>query len=235
MELLGDVVEWFGDRASWRGSDGLVHLVAQHVWLSAVAIGIASAIALPIGLGLGHARRGEVFAVNVANIGRALPSFAVLVFSLQVLSIGTGPALVALVVLAAPVMITNSYVAMAAVDDDPRDAARGMGMTRWQLFRRVELPLAVPLVMAGVRTAAVQVVATATLAALVGYGGLGLLILRGLRTRDNVEVFAAALSVAMLALVTEVLLALAQRALTPRGIRRSVDAPVLAPLPDPII
>ena len=235
MELLRDVVEWFGDRASWRGSDGLVHLVAQHVWLSAVAIGFASAIALPIGLGLGHARRGEVFAVNVANIGRALPSFAVLVFALQVLSIGTGPALVALVVLAVPVMVTNSFVAMAAVDDDQRDAARGIGMTRWQLFCRVELPLAIPLVMAGVRTAAVQVVATATLAALVGYGGLGLLILRGLRTRDNVEVFAAALSVAVLALVTEVLLGLAQRVLTPRGIRRSVHAPVLAPLPDPII
>lgn len=235
MALLRDVVEWFGDRASWRGSDGLVHLLAQHVWLSAVAIGIACAIALPIGLGLGHARRGEVFAVNVANIGRALPSFAVLVFALQVLSIGTGPALVALVVLAVPVMVTNSYVAMASVDADPREAARGMGMTRWQLFRRVELPLAIPLVMAGVRTAAVQVVATATLAALVGYGGLGQLIVRGLRTRDNVEVFAAAFSVAVLALVTEVALALAQRALTPRGIRRSADAHVLAPLPDPII
>lgn len=235
MELLRDVVVWFGDRASWRGSDGLVHLLAQHLWLSAVAIGIACATALPIGLGLGHARRGEVFAVNVANIGRALPSFAVLVFALQILSIGTGPALVALVVLAVPVMVTNSYVAMAAVDDDPREAARGMGMTRWQLFSRVELPLAIPLVMAGVRTAAVQVVATATLAALVGYGGLGLLILRGLRTRDNVEVFAAALSVAVLALLTEILLGMLQRLVTPRGLRRSGDAPVLASLPDPMI
>lgn len=235
MGLLRDVATWLGDRASWRGSDGLVHLLAQHVWLSAVAVAVAAAIALPIGLGLGHARRGEVFAVNVANIGRALPSFAVLVFALQLLSIGTGPALVALVVLAVPVMVTNAYVAMASVDDDPREAARGMGMTGGQLFWRVELPLAVPLVMAGVRTAAVQVVATATLAALVGYGGLGLLILRGLRTRDNVEVFAAALVVAVLALVTEVVLALLQRVLTPRGIRRAADAPILAPLPDPII
>lgn len=235
MELLRDVVEWFGDRASWRGSDGLVHLVAQHVWLSAVAVAISCAIALPVGLGLGHARRGEVFAVNVANIGRALPSFAVLVFALQLLSIGTGPALVALVVLAVPVMVTNAYVAMSGVDDDPREAARGIGMSAWQLFRGVELPLAIPLVMAGVRTAAVQVVATATLAALVGYGGLGLLILRGLRTRDEVEVFAAAVAVAVLALATEVLLAILQRVLTPRGIRRRTEAPVLAPVTDPLI
>jgi osmoprotectant transport system permease protein len=125
-------------------------------------------------------------------------------------------------------MLTNCYVAMAGVEDDPREAARGMGMTGWQLFRRVELPLALPVVLAGVRTAAVQVVATATLAALVGYGGLGLLILRGLRTGDDVEVFAAALVVAVLALVTEVGLALLQRLLTPRGIRRrAVPVPVI--------
>jgi osmoprotectant transport system permease protein len=228
MGFLSDVATYLGDKASWRGSDGLVHLLAQHVWLSAIAVLIACAIALPIGLGLGHVRKGEVFAVNVANIGRALPSFAVLVFALQLLHIGTGPALVALVVLAVPVVLTNAFVAMAGVEDDAREAARGMGMTGWQLFRRVELPLATPLVMAGVRTAAVQVVATATLAALVGYGGLGLLILRGLRTRDNVEVFAAALAVAVLALLTEGLLALAQRLVTPRGIRRQ-------PAPDPVI
>lgn len=229
MGFLGDVATWLGDRANWRGSDGLVHLLGEHVSISLWAIAIACAIALPIGLGLGHLRRGEVVAVNVANIGRALPSFAVLVIALQIMSIGRGPALVALVLLAVPVMITNAYVAMTSVEDDPREAARGMGMTRWQLFRRVELPLAVPLVMAGVRTAAVQVVATATLAALVGYGGLGLLILRGLRTRDHVEVFAAALVVAVLALLTEILLAVAQRLLTPRGVRR-LD---LAPAPDP--
>jgi len=145
----------------------------------------------------------------------------VVLFALQLLSIGTGPALVALVVLAIPPIVTNGYVAMAGVDDDARDVARGMGMTRLQLFRRVEVPLAMPLVMAGVRTAAVQVVATATLAALVGYGGLGLLILRGLRTRDTVEVFAAAFAVAVLSLLTELVLAALQRALTPRGIRLS--------------
>jgi osmoprotectant transport system permease protein len=224
MTFLGDVATYLGDKASWRGSDGFTHLLYEHVWISIVATVVAAAIALPIGLGLGHARRGEVLAVNVANIGRALPSFAVLVFALQLMSIGTGPALVALVVLAVPPMVTNSYVGVSGVDDDAREAARGMGMTGLQVFRKVEVPLAVPLVMAGVRTAAVQVVATATLAALVGYGGLGLLILRGLRTRDTVEVFAAAFVVAVLALLTEAALAVLQRALTPRGAR---PAPVI--------
>lgn len=235
MGLLGDVATFFGDRESWRGSDGLTHLLAQHLWISVVAMAIACAIALPIGLVLGHLRRGEAIAVNVANIGRAMPSFAVLVIALQVLSIGTGPALAALVVLAIPPMVTNSYVGLTGVEDEAREAARGMGMTGWQMFRRVELPLGIPLIMTGVRTAAVQVVATATLAALVGYGGLGLLILRGLRTRNDVEVVAAASTVAVLALVTELGLAFAQQRLTPRGIRRIDDAPPLTPLPEPLI
>jgi osmoprotectant transport system permease protein len=235
MSFLADVVRFLGDRAHWRGTSGLTHLLAQHVTISVMAIVAALAIALPVGLGLGHLRRGEVFAVNVANVGRAMPSFAVLVLALQVTHIGRTPALIALVLLAVPPIVTNAFVAMAGVEDDAREAARGMGMTGTQLFRRVELPLAVPLVMAGVRTAAVQVVATATLAALVGYGGLGLLILRGLRTRDNVEVFAAALAVAVLALATELVLSALQRILTPRGIRRREDAPALAPLPEPII
>ena len=234
MQFLGEVASYFNDRANWRGSSGLTHLLWQHVWISAEAVVIALAIALPVGLGFGHVRRGELFAVNVANIGRAMPSFAVLVIALQLTSIGEGPALIALVLLAVPPVITNSFVAMSSVDDDVREAARGMGMTGAQLLRRVELPMAVPLVMAGVRTAAVQVVATATLAALVGYGGLGLLIVRGLRTRDNVEVFAAALTVAVLALLTEIALSAVQRALTPRGIRGG-DAPALAPLPERLI
>jgi osmoprotectant transport system permease protein len=231
IEFLRDVASFFNDRVSWRGSSGLLHLLGQHVSISLEAMVLALVLALPVGLGLGHARRGEVFAVNVANIGRALPSFAVLVLALQVTSIGRAPALIALVLLAVPPIVTNAFVAMAGVDDDARESARGMGMTGSQVFRRVELPLAVPLVMAGVRTAAVQVVATATLAALVGYGGLGLLILRGLRTRNDVVVFAAALTVAVLALLTEVSLSVLQRVLTPRGIRTVAEAaPPLAPI-----
>jgi osmoprotectant transport system permease protein len=214
MSFLAEVVAWFGDRANWRGNSGLVQLTWEHVTISVVAMLIAMAVALPLGLMLGHLGRGGVVAINVSNVGRAVPSFAVLVFALQLSSIGTTPTLVALVVLAVPPMVTNSYVGVREVDGDMKESARGMGMTGRQVFLGVELPVALPLVMAGVRTAAVQVVATATLAALVGYGGLGALIVLGLRTGDNVEVFAGALAVAVLALVAEMGLGLAQRALT---------------------
>ncbi len=219
MAFVLEVTRWFGDRANWRGETGLGNLVIEHLTVSAVAMALAMVVALPLGLGLGHLGRGGVVAVNVANVGRAVPSFAVLVIALQLSSIGTTPTVVALVALAVPPMVTNCWVGMRQVDADVREAARGMGMTGRQLFRSVELPLALPVVMAGVRTAAVQVVATATLAALVGYGGLGELIVLGLRTGDDVEVFAGAATVAVLALVTEVGLGLAQRALTAEPLR----------------
>lgn len=236
MELLGEVVGWFGDRANWRGASGLVHLGWEHVVVSAAAMAMAMAMALPLGLTLGHLGRGGVVAVNVSNVGRALPSFAVLVIALQLSSIGTTPTLVALTLLAIPPMVTNSYVGIREVDAETREAARAMGMTARQVFLGVELPVAVPLVMAGVRTAAVQVVATATLAALVGYGGLGALILLGLRTGDNVDVFAGAVAVAVLALATELGLALVQRALTPQALRRRLtsDQRAEAAVPQPI-
>ncbi len=221
MGFLADVLAWFNDRANWRGEAGLANLIGEHLWVCAVAMAVALAVALPLGLVLGHLGRGGVVAINVSNVGRALPSFAVLVIALQLSSIGTTPALVALVALAIPPMVTNSYVGVRGVDADLVESARGMGMTRRQLFLAVELPLALPLVMAGVRTAAVQVVGTATLAALVGYGGLGALVILGLRTGDNVEVFAGALAVAVLALVTEVVLGRVQRALNPAPLRRA--------------
>lgn len=236
MELLEEVVAWFGDRANWRGASGLVHLGWEHVVVSAAAMAMAMAMALPLGLTLGHLGRGGVLAVNVSNVGRALPSFAVLVIALQLSSIGTTPTLVALTLLAIPPMVTNSYVGIREVDGETTEAARAMGMTGRQVFLGVELPVAVPLVMAGVRTAAVQVVATATLAALVGYGGLGALILLGLRTGDNVDVFAGAVAVAVLALATELGLALVQRALTPQALRRRLtsDERAEAVVPRPI-
>ncbi|MBW3575025.1 MAG: ABC transporter permease subunit [Actinobacteria bacterium] len=220
MDLLLDVVVWFGDRANWRGDNGLLHLTVEHVVVSAAALALAMALALPVGLVLGHLGRGGVVAVNAANVGRAVPSFAVLVIALQLSSIGVTPTVVALVALAVPPMVTNSWVGVRHVDDDVREAARGMGMTGVQLFRTVELPLALPVVMAGVRTAAVQVVATAALAAVVGYGGLGALILLGLRTGDNVEIVAGSATVAALALITEIGLGLVQRGLTAEPLRR---------------
>ena len=215
MGFLADVAAFFGDRASWRGDNGLTQLIAEHLAISVAAMAVAMALALPLGLVLGHLGRGEMVAINVSNVGRALPSFAVLVIALQLSSIGVTPTMVALVLLAVPPMVTNSFVGVRSVDADMVEAGRAMGMTGQQVFAGAELPAALPLIMAGIRTAAVQVVATATLAALVGFGGLGALILVGLRTGDNVEVFSGALAVTILAMATELGLGWLQRRLGP--------------------
>lgn len=219
MSFLGAVVRWFADPAHWQGPDGVPNRLLEHVAMSGAATLTACAIALPLGLALGHYGRGGFLAINVSNIGRALPSFAILVIALQATGIGARPAFVALVALAVPPIVTNSYVGMRAVDADLKDAARGLGMRGSQVLLRVELPLAVPVVMAGVRTAGVQVVATATLAALVAWGGLGRFIVDGLGRRDFVMVFAGALLVAALSSATEAVLAGVQWLVTPRGLR----------------
>jgi osmoprotectant transport system permease protein len=217
MGFLGDVFDWFTTSAHWHGPNGLPQRVGEHVVLSAVAIGITVVVALPIGIALGHRRRGGTVAAAVANTGRAIPSFALLVLALKIFGLGTTPTYIALVVLAIPPMLVNAYVGISEVDADLRDAARGMGMTGWQVLRRVELPLGLPLVMAGVRTGAVQVVATATLAAFIGEGGLGRYIVDGRAVQDNVTVFAGAFVVALLSVLTEVGLGAVQKAVTPRG------------------
>jgi osmoprotectant transport system permease protein len=186
--------------------------------LSAGSVLIAVILTIPIALVLGHLGRGGFLAVNVANIGRAIPSFAVLVFANQIThDIGFKPALIALVALAAPPIFTNTYVGVRGIEADVRESARGMGMTGRQMLTRVEAPLAMPVIMAGVRTAAVQVVATATLAALIAGGGLGRYIVDGIAQIDYVQVFAGALLVAVFAVVTEVVLERVERRLTPGG------------------
>jgi len=217
MGLVGDVVSWFGDGDHWTGPNGVIHRVGEHVVLSLVALLIGCAIALPIGIVLGHRQRGGTVAAAVANTGRAIPSFAVLVLALKIWGLGATPTYIALVVLAVPPILVNAYVGLAEVDDDIRDAARGMGMSGRQALWRVELPLAAPLVMAGVRTGAVQVVATATLAAFIGEGGLGRLIVDGRAVQDQAMVLAGAVVVAVLSIATELGLGALQRAVTPRG------------------
>ena len=242
MSFLADVLAWFTTASHWQGEAGVPHRLFEHVAMSAAAVLAAAAVALPAGTWLGHRGRGGWLVLNLANVGRAVPSLAILALAQQAIGLsgwpgfGARPALIALVALAVPPLVSSAYVGMREVDVDVREAARGMGMTGGQLLRRVELPLALPLVMAGVRTAAVQVVATATLAALVGYGGLGALILLGLRTGDNVDVFASAVAVAVLALATELGLALVQRALTPQALRRRLtsDQRAEAAVPRPI-
>jgi osmoprotectant transport system permease protein len=176
-------------------------------------------IALPLGALLGHFGIAEALANNVSNIGRAIPSFAILVIAVQVFGIGAAPAFAALVALAVPPVFTNSYVGVHEVDPDLREASRGMGMTDLQVLFRLEMPIALPVIMAGVRTSGVNVVATATLAALVAWGGLGRFIVDGLSQRDFVQLFAGALLVAALSLAAEGLLASLQRLATPAGLR----------------
>lgn len=229
MDFLGDVGDWFGDGSHWTGNDGVVHRLSEHVQISIVSIIAAALIALPIGFLIGHVRKGGLVAVNVSNIGRALPSFALLILMVQIFGlgetsgslafIGSFPTFIVLVALAIPPMLTNTYVGMASVDPEVREAARGMGMSGHQLLRGVEVPIALPLVWAGIRTAAIAVVATATLAAYTGWGGLGRFIIDGLSTQDNVQVFAGALLVALLAIVFEFSLAGLQYLTVSRGLR----------------
>jgi len=208
IDFLASVVAWFADPAHWRGEDGIPTRLFEHVQLSGAAVAIAAAIALPLGLYLGHTGRGGFVAINVANLGRALPSLALIALGLVAsialgLGLGFWPTLFALVPLALPPILTNTFVAVRAVDRDTIEAARGMGLRETQILREVELPLALPLILGGMRTAAVNVVATATLGALVAGGALGRYIVDGLALQEYDRLFAGALLVAVLAIATE--------------------------------
>lgn len=222
MEFLADALAFFTTAAHWWGSDGILHRTQEHVVMSALSLLTAMALALPVGLVLGHTGRGGSLAINLSNLGRAVPSFAIIVLTASIVGIGAKPAFIALVALAVPPMVTNTYTAIRGVDDEVREAAVGMGLTGGQVLRRVEVPMGLPLIMAGIRTSGVQVVATATLAALVGWGGLGRYIIDGLATRDFVEVFAGAVLVAVLSLLVEIALGLLQRAVVPAGLAARV-------------
>ena len=219
MAFLADAFAWFTTAANWWGSDGMLHRIQEHVGMSAAALATAMLIALPLGLVLGHTGRGGPVAVNLSNHGRAVPSFAIIVLMASIVGIGAKPAYIALVALAVPPMVTNTYTAIRGVDRDVRQAAEGMGLTGRQVLARVEIPMGLPLMMAGIRTSAVQVVATATLAALVGWGGLGRYIIDGLATRDFQEVFAGAVLVAILSLLVEIGLSVLQRVIVPSGLQ----------------
>jgi osmoprotectant transport system permease protein len=219
MNFANQVLQWFLNGAHWQGDGGIPHRTFEHLTMSGAAVLTAALIALPVGIAIGHFGRGGLLAINISNIGRAVPSFAVLVIAVELVGIGALPAYIALVALAIPPMVTNSYIGMREVDADVREAARGMGMRERALLLRVELPIALPLIMAGIRTSAVNVVATATLAALVAWGGLGRFIVDGFGLQDYPMMFAGAILVALLSLIVEFSLAGAQRLSTPAGLR----------------
>ncbi|MFN2625536.1 MAG: ABC transporter permease [Mycobacteriales bacterium] len=230
MKLLAATLRWFTDSAHWSGADGIPYRLGEHLLITATAVLIASVIAIPLGVLLGHRGRGGFLAINVSNIGRAIPTFAVLVlFAASPIGFGNRATVIALAIFALPPVLTNTYVGMRGVDPDVRESAVGMGMTRAQLIRRVELPLARPLVLTGLRTSTVQVVATATLAAVVGGGGLGRFVVDGFGQQDQVMLLAGALLVAGLSLAVELAMGAVQRAVTP-GRRTALDRPGAAAL-----
>jgi osmoprotectant transport system permease protein len=229
MDVVSEVLKWLTDPAQWSGPGGIPVRTLQHVWYSLLATGIAAAVALPIGIAIGHTGRGGLVAVNLTNLGRAIPSLGIIILMFTLVGFGIVPVLVALVALAVPPIVTNSYVGVRSVDRDVREAAEGMGMRGRQVLWQVELPVAMPLIMAGIRTSAVQVVATATLAAFVGLGGLGRYLIDGLSQRDLAQVVGGAILVALLSLVAELLLGRVQALVVSRGLaERGADAAVRA-------
>ena len=218
LHVFGDALQFVFDERRL-----ILEKTWEHLLLSGAALAIATAIALPLGVWLGHLHRGSFLAVNVANLGRALPSLAVIAVGFVFLGVGFWSVALALVVLAVPPILTNTYVAVDGVQTDAVEAARGMGMTRRQIVTRVELPLALPLIFAGIRTATVFVVATATIAAVAGGGGLGDIIVN--QAGYGLEgVVGAALCVSALALLADAAVGLLQRFLTPAGLRAEARA-----------
>lgn len=232
MEFFGEVVAWFGGERQWAGADSIPVRLGEHLVLSAIPFIVAALIGLPIAAWVGHTGRGGAVAINVTNIGRAIPSLAIMALAAMLLNrflvdiglrreAGEITTMVAMAALAIPPIVTNTYVGISEVERDFVEAARGMGMSGFQVLRRVELPLALPVILAGMRTAAVQVVATATLGAVFGTGGLGRYIIDGIAQRNSPEVFAGALIVATLSILTELTFAFIQRRLVSPGVARA--------------
>jgi osmoprotectant transport system permease protein len=231
VEILTDAVAWFADPATWSGVNGIPNRLFEHVWVSALSVLVALVVAVPAGLAIGHTGRGSFITVSVANLGRSIPSYALLLIFFTIVNrVGFAPAIPALVLLAIPPILTNTYVALREVDRDTVEAGRAMGMRELQLLRRVELPIAIPAIVTGVRIAAVQVVATATLAALVGGGALGRYIVDGFALQRYDQLVGGALLVALLALLTERLFTWVEGRLVSPGLRRgtTVEAEILS-------
>ncbi|MDP5184023.1 ABC transporter permease [Blastococcus sp. BMG 814] len=207
MTGFGDAVVYLNDPFNWTRPGGLLDLLVEHLAVSGAAVLAALVLALPLGIALGTSGRGGGAVVVLSNVSRAVPTLALLtLFAVSPIGFGNRATAIALAVFAFPPILTNTYVGFRGVDGDVREAARAMGMTRGQVLRRVDLPLALPLVMTGVRTAAVQVVATAGLAALVGGGGLGRVVNLGFGQQDYGLIIAGAILIAALALLTELVL-----------------------------
>jgi osmoprotectant transport system permease protein len=225
MDILAATAQWLADPAHWQGPNGIPLRLGEHVALSAISLLLAALVAMPLGLWVGHTGRLSWFVVSSANAWRALPSFAVIglliPFTTLVdpnLGFTLYPTLVAMIVLAGPPILVNSYQGVAGVDRDLVEAARGMGMSGRQILLGLEMPVALPVLATGMRSAAVQVIATATLGATFGFGGLGRYIVLGDANQDNGELFGGVVLVAALALGTLALFVLLERRLASPGL-----------------
>jgi len=212
--------EYLSDPFNWSGPEGIWARIIQHIWYTFAALGLSAAIALPVGLRIGHTRRGAFLAINLGNAARALPSLGLLMIAVLLTDqIGFLPVLIALVALGIPPILASTYAGLSGVDPATIDAARGMGMTGQEILTKVEVPIAMPLIISGLRGATLQIVSTATIAALVSLGGLGRYVVDGLKLRDFPQMFTGALLVALLAILLDVIFAVIGRAVVSDGLR----------------
>ncbi len=218
MEVFLEGLLWLVDSEHWSGHNAIPLRVREHVLYAVTALAAGAAIAVPVGLWTGHTGRLGNVAINVGNLGRAIPDLGIVAIAAVLIGFGILPVILALTALAIPPLLTNTYTAVRGVDAEVRDAAVGMGFTGWRLLRQVEIPLALPLIFAGVRVSTVQVIATATISGFIGRaGGLGRYIFDGLALLDIPRVVAGAVLVALLGVLADVGLARLQRAVTPKG------------------
>ena len=220
MSLLSDVATFLGDGTHWQmgDPDSIPSRLLEHLEYTGLALAIAAVIAIPVGLYIGHTGKGAFLAINAGNAGRALPTLGLLSLVVIIVGIGLVPVIVALVVLAIPPLLTATYAGLRAVDRATIDAARGQGMREGQILLRTEVPMALPILMSGVRGATLQVVATATVAAYVALGGFGRFLIDGLAVRDYPQVVGGAILVATLAIVIDLILAGVQRLVVSPGV-----------------
>lgn len=211
MSNLSDTIDWLKDPAHHSGADGIPHRVVEHLGYTALAIGVAAAIAIPLGLYIGHSGRLQSAAVALTGAMRALPTLGLLTFAVLLTGIGLTSPIFVLVVLSVPPLLAGAYSGLESVDRQTIDSARAMGMTEWQILVKVEIPLALPLIVGGIRSATLQVVATATVAAYVGLGGLGTYIFEGLAIQDDPEVLAGSFLVVAIAIIVDAIFAVLQR------------------------
>jgi osmoprotectant transport system permease protein len=219
MDILSDTFGWLTTADNWWGSTGILQRIWEHLQYSLLAVGLAMLIALPLGLVIGHTGRYEPGAFGVSGAARAIPSLGLLVLLYRVDPLEAWPAILVLTVLAIPPILANTTAGIGGIDPAARDAAEGMGMRPLQVLTGVEIPLAAPLILAGIRSALLQVIATASIAAYIGLGGLGRFIIDGFATRDDAMVYGGSIVIAALALVSEGMFALAQRRVTVAGAR----------------